>query len=207
MLKYLMGTKVITFDLDGVYFPNGKANFISALGKIGVSEDEAKRVFLKSPQMNEQYKVGKIIDEQFWTWAVSEWKLAKPWQEIVKLMIDSYDIDERVVSVIQSLRAKGYKTAICSSNFPARIKGLQERFGFLNNFDVIVLSYEIGVDKPDAQIYQKLVDLSEVDAKSVVYADDEIERIEAAKNIGITAFLYEGFDQYLSQLKSVGIEI
>lgn len=202
-----MGTKVITFDLDGVYFPNGKANFISALGKIGVSEDEAKRVFLKSPQMNEQYKVGKIIDEQFWTWAVSEWKLAKPWQEIVKLMIDSYDIDERVVSVIQSLRAKGYKTAICSSNFPARIKGLQERFGFLNNFDVIVLSYEIGVDKPDAQIYQKLVDLSEVDAKSVVYADDEIERIEAAKNIGITAFLYEGFDQYLSQLKSVGIEI
>ena len=43
--------KVITFDLDGVYFPNGKANFISALGKLGISEDEVKRVFLKSPQI------------------------------------------------------------------------------------------------------------------------------------------------------------
>ncbi len=47
-----MDIKVITFDLDGVYFPNGKANFIKSLENLGVSEDEAKRVFLKSTQMN-----------------------------------------------------------------------------------------------------------------------------------------------------------
>lgn len=44
--------KAITFDLDGVYFVNGKSNFISNLVKIGVSEDEVKRVFLKSDEMN-----------------------------------------------------------------------------------------------------------------------------------------------------------
>lgn len=47
-----MEIKGITFDLDGVYFPSGKANYIKCLEKLGVSEDEAKRVFLKSPQMN-----------------------------------------------------------------------------------------------------------------------------------------------------------
>ena len=40
--------KAITFDLDGVYFPNGKANFIKALVNLGVAEDEAKRVFFRS---------------------------------------------------------------------------------------------------------------------------------------------------------------
>ena len=70
-----MEIKVITFDLDGVYFPNGKANFISALVKLGVNEDEAKRVFLKSSQMNQDYKNGTMTDEQFWTWALKEWKL------------------------------------------------------------------------------------------------------------------------------------
>ncbi|MFA6270722.1 MAG: hypothetical protein WC657_05980 [Candidatus Paceibacterota bacterium] len=73
-----MEIKVITFDLDGVYFPNGKANFIKSLENLGVSEDEAKRVFLKSPQMNQEYKNGKMTDEEFWTWAVSEWKLNMP---------------------------------------------------------------------------------------------------------------------------------
>jgi len=43
--------KAITFDLDGVYFVNGKSNFISSLGELGVSPEEATRVFLKSNEM------------------------------------------------------------------------------------------------------------------------------------------------------------
>ncbi len=54
--------KIITFDLGGVYFPNGKVNFISALEKLGVSEDEAKRLFLTSSEMNQEYKNGKMTD-------------------------------------------------------------------------------------------------------------------------------------------------
>lgn len=199
--------KVITFDLDGVYFPNGKANFIKALGKLGVSEDEAKRVFLKSPEMNQQYKNGKMTDEEYWSWAVSEWKLNKPWQEIVKLMIDGYDVDENVVNTVKSLRGKGYKTAICSNNFPARVNGLQEKFGFLNNFDVAVFSYEVGVNKPDKKIFETLVQKSQVEPSSVFFADDNSDNLAGAKEVGITTFLYEGFEKYLEQLESVGVRI
>jgi hypothetical protein len=39
--------KVITFDLDGVYFTKGKYEFINSLSSLGVNEEEAKRVFLK----------------------------------------------------------------------------------------------------------------------------------------------------------------
>ncbi len=56
--------KAICFDLDGVYFLNGKSNFIKSLVDLGVTEDEAKRVFLKSDQMNKQYKLGTMTDEE-----------------------------------------------------------------------------------------------------------------------------------------------
>lgn len=199
--------KVITFDLDGVYFPNGKANFISALGKLGVSEDQAKRVFLKSHEMNQEYKNGKMTDEQYWTWAVSEWKLNKPWQEVVKLMIDGYTVDDDVVSTVKRLREKGYKTAICTNNFPARINGLQEKFGFLDDFDIKVVSFEVGVSKPNKEIFQELVNKSQVKPEEIVYADDNPDAIGGAKEIGITTFLYEGFEKYLEQLKGVGINV
>lgn len=199
--------KVITFDLDGVYFPNGKANFIKSLGKLGVSEDEAKRVFFKSSQMNQEYKVGKMTDEVFWTWAVSEWKLNISWQEVIKIMIAGYDVNLDVVEVVRKLRRLGYKTAICTSNFPARIRGLQDKYGFLNDFDIKVLSYEIGVNKPDRRLYEELVRRSGVTSEQIVLADDDANSIEVARVVGITTFLYEGFEGYLDQLKSVGVII
>ncbi|MBU0569848.1 hypothetical protein KKB40_03635, partial [Patescibacteria group bacterium] len=63
-----MSTKIkaITFDLDGVYFINGKKNFINNLGKLGVSEKEAVKIFLKSDEMNKLYKCGKMTNEEYW---------------------------------------------------------------------------------------------------------------------------------------------
>lgn len=202
-----MDIKVITFDLDGVYFPNGKANFISALGKLGISEDEAKRIFLKSPEMNQQYKNGKMTDEEYWSWAVKEWKLNKPWQEISRQMIDGYDVNENIVSIVKDLRNNGYETAICSNNFPARVNGLQDKFKFLDNFDVKVFSYEVGESKPSKKIFEELVKRSQVEPSSIVFADDNPDSLSGAKEVGITTFLYEGFEQYLKQLESVGVKI
>lgn len=202
-----MEIKVITFDLDGVYFPNGKANFIKSLENLGVSEDEAKRVFLKSRQMNQEYKNGKMTDEEFWAWAVSEWNVAISWQEVAKLLIEGYDVDGSVVSTVKKLRGAGYKTAICSNNFPARITGLQEKFGFLDDFDVVVLSYEVGESKPSKKIFEELVRKSGAEAESIVFADDNSDNLSGAKEVGITTFLYEGFEKYLEQLTNIGVKI
>lgn len=199
--------KVITFDLDGVYFPNGKANFMKAVMALGVTEDEFKRVFAKSMQMNDEYKLGKMTDQEFWSWAAKEWNLQLTWHELVDLLVENYDVDEKIVEIIKHARAKGYKTAICTSNFPARINGLQKKFGFLDNFDIKVISYEVGANKPFKEIFEKLVTISGVNPEEIVFADDNAESVQNSTEVGITTFLYEGFDKYLEQLKSVGVEI
>lgn len=202
-----MDIKVITFDLDGVYFPNGKANFLTSLLNLGVSQEEAKRVFFASPQMNVFYKNGKVNDETFWTWAVNEWKLKIPWQDLVKIMIDGYEIDESINFTIKELRQNGYKTAICTNNFPARINGLQEKFGFLENFDIQILSYQVGESKPNLLIFKELIKKSDVPASQIIYSDDNIDCVNGAKQAGITTFLYEGFGKYLDQLRNVGVKV
>ena len=200
--------KAITFDLDGVYFQNGKSNFIANLGKkYGVSEDEAKRVFLKSDQMNTDYKTGKMSDEEFWTWAKNEWNISDEWQKLPELMIEGYEVNENVVSIVKTVREKGYKTVICSSNFPARIEGLQKRFGFLHNFEAWALSYEVGHNKPDKELFEELVRRSDVEANEIAFADDFEPTVMSAKVVGISAFLYENFDQFLGELRKLGVEI
>lgn len=108
--------RAITFDLDGVYFINGKSNFIKSLVSMGVSEDEAKRVFLQSDEMNKRYKTGEWDDEQFWTWAISEWKLNTTPEEIIKLLIRGYEVNDEVVSTVKKVKSNGYKTLIKNSH-------------------------------------------------------------------------------------------
>lgn len=197
----------ITFDLDGVYFVNGKSNFISNLVKLGVTEDEAKRVFLQSDEMNHQYKEGKMTDTEYWTWSAKEWKIDKTPQELIDLLISGYEVDEKVVEVVKKVRTNGLKTLICTNNFPARINGLQKRFKFLNDFDGMAISYEIGSSKPDSKIYQKLIEVSGVSANEIVYADDNEANILEAQKLGIQAFFYEGFDKFLDKLKEMGVTL
>jgi len=201
-------TKAITFDLDGVYFLNGKDNFIKNLGtKYGIDENEAKRVFLKSDQMNKLYKTGQWDDEKFWRWAVDEWKIGEKWQNIIDLLIDGYEINQEVVEIVKKVKSNKYKTLICTSNFPARINGLNKRFGLLDNFDAWALSYELGVNKPDIRLYQALVDKAGVEAKEIALADDYEPSVVAAKEVGINAFVYENFEQFMGELKKMGVKI
>jgi 2-haloacid dehalogenase len=199
--------KAITFDLDGVYFPDGKARFIDALNQRGVSEADAKRVFMNSPQMNQQYKLGHMTDDGFWTWAAGEWKLDTRPTELMQLLVDSYTVDERVAEVVRTVRRHGYMTLICTSNFPARIRGLQERFGFLDDFDVAVFSYEVQAPKPSPEIFAELIKRAGVPADAIVFADDHVDNVEAAQAAGITAFVYEDFDGFLARLKELGVQL
>ncbi|GAB4162798.1 MAG: hypothetical protein Fur003_5680 [Candidatus Dojkabacteria bacterium] len=199
--------KVITFDLDGVYFPTGKKHFINSLINLGISEQRVKEVFANSDQMNSLYKLGKMTDEEFWTWAAQEWKLDLTWQELVELLIKGYEPDQEIVDIINRARKKGYKSAVCTSNFPARINGLQKKFSFLDNFDVKVISYEVGFNKPEIGIFQKLIEYSDVAPSEIVFADDFEMSVQNSRSLGITTFLYENFDKYLKQLKEVGVEL
>ena len=199
--------KAITFDLDGVYFPNGKANFLKALHGFGVSQDEAKRVFLKSDEMNNRYKVGKMSDEEYWMWAIKEWRLQLSPREIIELLISSYDVSLKVEGMAKTARRRGYKTMICSNNFPARVNGLQKRFGFLDNFDAGVFSYEVGATKPAEVMFTELVRRSGVEPSKIAFADDNEVNLAGAKSVGITAFLYEDFDKFVRDLGLLGVKL
>ncbi len=197
----------ITFDLDGVYFPNGKKNFLAALAELGVSAEEATRVFLKSEQMNKLYKNGQMSDHEFWSWAAQEWRVSLSPDELISLLISGYEVDEKVAGVVRNAREKGYKTLICSNNFPARIDGLQERFGFLDDFDAVALSYDVGASKPSEKIFRALISRAGVPAHEIVFADDNTDNLAGAQALGITTFVYEGFEGFLADLQRHGVSL
>jgi HAD superfamily hydrolase (TIGR01509 family) len=67
---------------------------------------------------------------------------------------------------------------------------IEQRFGFLQLFDEMVLSYRVGVCKPDDRIYQHAIAAARCPAAHCLFIDDVQDNIDAARRNGIPAVLY-----------------
>lgn len=198
--------RAVTFDLDGVYFLNGKHRFIEALAREGILPEKTKEVIFDSEQMK-AYKRGDLTDAEFWTYVVNGLGITYGTEALIEKMIAGYEVDPHVRSIVRQVRDLGYRTLICSNNFPARIHGLQQKFHFLDDFDGAIFSYDVGVLKPAKEIFEALIEISGVAAHEIIYSDDKPERLEGAYQLGIDTFVYTGFDSFTDELRQRGIAI
>lgn len=83
---------------------------------------------------------------------------------------------------------------------------INREFGFFEPFDPCLLSFELGIEKPDPAIFRLLLtQLGSSNPKEVVFIDDKAENVEQGKVLGIDAILFESSDQIRSELHKRGL--
>lgn len=70
-------------------------------------------------------------------------------------------------------------------------------------FDSIVLSYEVGLTKPDHKIYRLAAEKLGVTAQECVFIDDREAYCESAREVGMQAVCYQGFRQFKTDLDRI----
>jgi putative hydrolase of the HAD superfamily len=199
--------KAITFDLDGVYFTESSfQNFKKNLPKTVTEEEIVNHVLFKSDQIL-QFKRGELSEDQYWNFVRDVLGVTLDNQTISKLLADSYQVDQNVVDTVKKVRSSGIKTCICTNNFPTRINALNQKFGFLSDFDIQIFSYQVGAIKPDPKIFQALINRSGCLPQEIFYADDKQANVDSARLLGIKTLVYKGFDNFISQLKTQGVNL
>mgnify|MGYP001604270730 FL=1 len=184
--------KAITFDLDGVYFTaESFSRFVNKFPDPG----KAMQTLKKSQEMA-NFKLGKTTENDYWDYVRKE--LGAPYsnEEIFSMLRDSYETNPLVREFLLEIRSRGIKTCICTNNFVTRIRELDQKFDFLKDFDVKVISCEIGVAKPGTEIFEELVRQAGCEAGEIIYADDNEGSYKSALGVGIKAFLYTDFEDF-----------
>jgi HAD superfamily hydrolase (TIGR01549 family) len=82
-----------------------------------------------------------------------------------------------------------------------------QRFHLLDLFDFSVFSAEIGIAKPDPDIYLKVLEKIGVTAAEAVFIDDFEHNIDAAIKLGINGIHFKNRDQVLRELRLVLINL
>ena len=197
---------LICFDLDGLYFTD--ESFQKFKERLAPNTEKPIRdlVLALSDEMR-AFKSGTMSEEAYRERAKSVLGLSCSNEEIYTILRESYEVNKKVEQLAKTLRQKWYKIWICSNNFPSRVRELDKKFHFLDNFDVHIFSYEVGAMKPDQKIFQILIDKSGVEASKIIYSDDKEEKLEWAKKLWIQTFVFHGFDEFIQDLKNCWIEI
>lgn len=187
--------KAVTFDLDGVYFTSESFSKFKQL--IGISNFD--------DNLMTKFKTGELSEDQFWNFVRSSLGVTLNNDQIFRLLADSYQVNQNVVDTVKKVRELGIKTCICTNNFPTRINALDQKFHFLSDFDVKVFSFQVGVVKPDPKIFQTLITQSSYLPSEIFYADDKQANVDSALSLGINAFVYTGFENFILKLKDLGV--
>ena len=93
-------------------------------------------------------------------------------------------------SWIKDLKARGYRVYLLS-NYGKTVYGLTHKgLSFLPLVDGQVFSYQVKSVKPEALIYQTLLDTHGLAPEECLFFDDAPRNVEGAKRVGINAHLF-----------------
>ena len=101
-----------------------------------------------------------------------------------------WELYPEVFEVLDALRPH-YQLAIIS-NFDGRLRVILEQLGLTGYFSPVVISSEVGADKPDELIYRRALKLADKAAPDALYVgDDPVRDWAGASAAGISIFKLE----------------
>lgn len=156
------------------------------------------------------YDRGDLTGLAFWEKFVSDAGLSNSAEEIAQLnRLDASmwsTLNERTLAWHKQLKAHGLKTGILSNMGDSVLEVILEKFAWIEDFDVLIWSYQHRLIKPDPAIYELLLDRLGTAPEETLFLDDKLENIEGARRLGIRGFQFSTVDQLRQDLISSGMD-
>jgi putative hydrolase of the HAD superfamily len=109
-----------------------------------------------------------------------------------------------VFPLVERLVARG-RVGLCSNTSAVHWELERRRLPFASRLDPVIVSYEVGVMKPDPAIFHALASAAGVPAQLVLFVDDRAENVDGAKRAGLEAVQFTGVARLERDLKTLGV--
>lgn len=104
------------------------------------------------------------------------------------------------VQILRELKGKNYRVFALSNWSAETFPIARKKFDFLGLLDGVVLSGEEKMNKPEPEIYRRLLARYQLRADNCVFTDDNKDNVSAAKALGIDSILFTNPEQLRLEL-------
>ncbi|HLC83688.1 MAG TPA: HAD family phosphatase [Bacteroidia bacterium] len=187
--------KNIIFDLGGVILNIDYSLTEKAFSKLGISDFKTLFSQAQQTQLFDNYEKGFISSDEFRTELkkylpknITDEEINHAWNAIL------LDLPEERIKFLKKIKTT-HRTFLLSNTNDIHIETLnqylQKEFAMPDLstlFEKEYLSYKIGMRKPDAEIFELVLEENNLIASETLFIDDSIQHVEAAKKLGISAY-------------------
>ena len=180
--------EAVIFDLDGVIVDTARYHYQAwkaIADEEGIYFDEVINERLKGVSRMGSLQIIMEKSQRHYTQQQLQ-KLAAKKNSLYVRMLDSLgpeDILPGISELIDSLKDKGLKIALCSAS--KNVNKILDKLKIRDFFDVVITGSDICKSKPDPEGFNLAAQKLGVDNKSCVVVEDAFAGIEAAKNAGM----------------------
>ncbi|MCG3165330.1 MAG: D-ribitol-5-phosphate phosphatase [Bacteroidia bacterium] len=188
-------TKNIIFDLGGVILNIDYRLTSQAFKNLGLADFDEKYSQAKQSHLFDRLETGAVAPEQFrlelkayFSQTVSDTDLDTAWNAML------LDLPKQRIDLLKEL-SKKYRLFLLSNtniiHYNAYSAYLKTTFGkliFDEIFEKQYLSFEVGMRKPDKEIFELVLNENKLLPSETLFIDDSIQHIEGARKTGINAY-------------------
>lgn len=195
-----MSIRAVFFDLGGVIVRTEyQAPRERLAERLGMEYDDLSKIVFDS-ETGYQASIGAITSLQHWE-AVMK-RLKRPYEEMALIRDEFFAgdiVDHEILNFLRSLRGK-YITGLISNAW-SDLRDYIVREKFDDAFEHIVISAEVGVAKPEAEIYRIALKQAGVRPNEAVFVDDFYVNIEGCEKVGMKGIHFKDAQSALQQLE------
>jgi epoxide hydrolase-like predicted phosphatase len=197
----------LLLDFGGVLTTNVFDSFRDFCVAEGLEPDAVKLLFRDQPRARELVRgleTGDLSEDEFGE-RFGELLRIEDRIGLVDRMFGTLREDELMVGAVRRARAAGIRTGLVSNSMGA---GRYDRATFPELFDGVVISGEVGMHKPQPEIFLLGAERAGVAPEQCVFVDDLRENCDGAQAVGMTTVLHRGAETTLPELERLlGVEL
>lgn len=197
--------QAIYFDLGGVMLrTTNKTPRTELAAEFGLTYLQLdKLVFDWATQPTAQRaSIGAITEEAHWICvARALGRAADEYPRIRDTFFDGDTLDWELVNFLREMR-KTHKTGLISNAWSG-LRPWIVQAKFTDAFDHLTISAEVGMTKPNPQIYHHALQALQMRPEQAIFVDDFIENVHAAAALGMHAIRYQSTEQTLAEIRNL----
>jgi putative hydrolase of the HAD superfamily len=194
---------VVVFDLGGVLAEFGGVARMRALS--GIDDDEELWRRWLTCDWVRRFERGTCTAEAFAAGVVADWELAVTAEtflaEFGQWLVGPLPGAEELVTQTR----KAVPVAVLSNTNEVHWRAGAQSWPLLELFDRAFLSFEIGMVKPDREIFSHVVADLGTEPERVLFLDDNQMNVDQAREIGLQAARVVGVSQARDALVAAGV--
>jgi putative hydrolase of the HAD superfamily len=192
----------LILDYGGVLTTNVFASWKAFCVAEGLPPSTVKELFREEPRASQLVRAMETgtIDEDEFGQRFGELLGIEDRSHLLDRIFGATGPDEAMIAAVRRARAQGVRTGLISNSMGS---GIYDRAAIGELFDGVVISGDVGMHKPQPEIYLLGAERAGVPPENCVFVDDLRENCAGAEAVGMTAVLHRGAETTLPRVEEL----